>query len=129
VGPRAVLRAAVSVAAVAAVALLAAATTEIGGLATLLVPLWFILASCGLTFPNTQALALSRHGEAAGTAAAMLGAAQFVVGGLAAPVIGALGSGSAVPMALVMACTATSSAIVAAVTLRVIVVRAEPTPA
>jgi DHA1 family bicyclomycin/chloramphenicol resistance-like MFS transporter len=109
-------------AAVAALVLLASAWSGIGGLVGLLVPLWVILASCGLTFPNTPALALSRHGEAAGTAAALLGAAQFAIGGLAAPVIGLLGSGSGIPMAAVMATTATLAAVVAARTLRVHVV-------
>jgi DHA1 family bicyclomycin/chloramphenicol resistance-like MFS transporter len=123
-GPRAVLRVAVMTAAVAALVLLASAWSGIGGLVGLLVPLWVILASCGLTFPNTPALALSRHGEAAGTAAALLGAAQFAIGGLAAPVIGLLGSGSGIPMAAVMATTATLAAVVAARTLRVVVVRA-----
>lgn len=121
-GPRAVLRVAVMTAAVAALVLLACAWSGIGGLVGLLVPLWVILASCGLTFPNTPALALSRHGEAAGTAAALLGAAQFAIGGLAAPVIGLLGSGSGIPMAAVMATTASLAAVVAARTLRVQVV-------
>ena len=48
------------------------------------------------------ALALSRHGEAAGTAAALLGAVQFGVGALAAPLVGVLGTG-ATGMALVIA--------------------------
>jgi DHA1 family bicyclomycin/chloramphenicol resistance-like MFS transporter len=123
-GPRAVLRFAVSTAAVAALVLLASAWSGIGGLFGLLLPLWVILATCGLTFPNTPALALTRHGEAAGTASALLGAAQFAIGGLAAPVIGLLGSGSGVPMAAVMATTASLAAIVAARTLRVTTVTA-----
>ena len=52
--------------------------------------------------PNAPALALSRHGEAAGTAAALLGAVQFGVGALAAPLVGVLGTG-ATGMALVIA--------------------------
>jgi DHA1 family bicyclomycin/chloramphenicol resistance-like MFS transporter len=118
-GPRDIVRAGVSVGAVSALVLLAAAVTGVGGLPMVLGPLWFLLFACGLTLPNTPALALTRHGEAAGTAAALLGASQFVIGGAAAPVIGALGSGSAVPMALVMATTATGAAVVAALTLRV----------
>lgn len=117
-GPRDIVRAGVALGATAALALLAAAATGFGGLPLILVPLWFLLFACGLTLPNTPALALTRHGEAAGTAAALLGASQFVIGGAAAPVIGALGSGSAVPMAAVMATTATGAAVVAALTLR-----------
>ncbi|KRF24502.1 transporter [Phycicoccus sp. Soil803] len=122
--PRQLVRAGVSIGATAALLLLGSAATGFGGLALILVPLWFLLFACGLTLPNTPALALTRHGEAAGTAAALLGASQFVIGGAAAPLIGVMGSGSAVPMALVMATTATLAAVVAARTLRVRVVTA-----
>jgi DHA1 family bicyclomycin/chloramphenicol resistance-like MFS transporter len=77
------------------------AVTEVGGLAGLLIPLWLVLAMVGLAMPNAPALALSRHGEAAGTAAALLGAVQFGVGALAAPLVGVLGVG-AVAMAIVV---------------------------
>lgn len=116
--PQALVRVGVGIATVAALVLLAGALTGVGGLVGVLVPLWFLLFACGLTLPNTPALALTRHGEAAGTAAAMLGAAQFVIGGAAAPLIGLMGSGSAIPMALVMAVTASLAAVTAALTLR-----------
>ena len=116
--PLGVLTGAVSIAVSAALVLLAAAVTGAGGLVAVLVPLGVIIAVCGLAFPNTPALALSRHGESAGTAAAMLGAAQFGVGGLAAPLVGLLGTGSAVPMAAVMTATTAS-----ALALLVLVVR------
>jgi DHA1 family bicyclomycin/chloramphenicol resistance-like MFS transporter len=121
--PRDVVRAGVAIGSASSVVLLAAALTGLGGLPLVLGALWFLLFSCGLTLPNTPALALTRHGEAAGTAAALLGASQFVIGGAAAPLIGAMGSDSAVPMALVMATTATGAALVATLTLRVRVLR------
>jgi DHA1 family bicyclomycin/chloramphenicol resistance-like MFS transporter len=77
------------------------AVTEVGGLAGILIPLWLVLAMVGLAMPNAPALALSRHGEAAGTAAALLGAVQFGVGALAAPLVGVLGVG-AIAMAVVV---------------------------
>lgn len=123
VPPREIVRFGVGIAAVASLVMLGSAVTGVGGLALVLGPLWFLLFACGLTLPNTPALALTRHGEAAGTAAALLGAAQFVIGGAAAPLIGAMGSGSAVPMALVMTMTAVGAAAVSALTLRVAVVR------
>ena len=49
-----------------------------------------------------QAIALSRHGEIAGTAAAVLGAAQFMIGGSIAPLVGALDDGTAVPLAAII---------------------------
>ena len=121
--PRLLVRAGVTIGAVAALLMFAAAATGTGGLLLILTPLWFILFACGLTLPNTPALALTRHGEAAGTAAALLGASQFVIGGAAAPLIGAMGSDSAVPMTLVMAITATLALVVATFTLRVRVIR------
>jgi DHA1 family bicyclomycin/chloramphenicol resistance-like MFS transporter len=81
--------------------LLILAITEAGGLAGILIPLWLVLAAVGLALPNAPALALSRHGDAAGTAAALLGAVQFGVGALAAPLVGLLGVG-AVAMAVVV---------------------------
>ena len=76
-----------------ALVLLVLAATEVGGLVGILIPLWLTLATVGLIMPNAPALALSRHGEAAGTAAALLGAVQFGVGALAAPLVGVLGVG------------------------------------
>ncbi len=56
------------------------------------IPLFFLLGFVGFVLPNAPALALSRHGEAAGTAAAMLGATQFGLGALIAPLVGVLGN-------------------------------------
>lgn len=117
--PRQVLTAAVSTAGAAALALVVTASTGAFGLVGVMVPLFVIVAVCGLSLPNVPALALSRHGEAAGTAAAMLGASQFAVGGLAAPVVGLLGTSSALPMAAVMlAVTGTATALMLTVVAR-----------
>jgi DHA1 family bicyclomycin/chloramphenicol resistance-like MFS transporter len=100
--PSRILTTALGFSALMGVVLLVFAATGFGGIAGILVPLWLVLAGAGLAFPNAPALALSRHGEAAGTAAALLGAVQFGVGALAAPLVGVLGTG-AVAMALVIA--------------------------
>ncbi|MCS5736285.1 multidrug effflux MFS transporter [Herbiconiux sp. CPCC 203386] len=76
------------------------------GLWGTLVPLWFFIFSCGLTFPCVQVLALNSHGHEAGTAASLLGAVNFGLAGLISPLVGVLGIGSATPMASVMAGTA-----------------------
>ncbi|MEU8153957.1 multidrug effflux MFS transporter [Micromonospora sp. NPDC048986] len=78
------------------------AATGVGGLGTLLASLWLVLAAAGLALPNAPALAMSRHSEAAGTAAALLGAVQFGIGAVSAPLAGLFGTGS-VPMAIVIA--------------------------
>jgi MFS transporter, DHA1 family, multidrug resistance protein len=100
--PDQVLAAALVAGLVSAGVLAALAVTGTGGLAGVLVPLWAVLASVGLVMPNAPAVALSRHGERAGTAAALLGAVQFGVAALAAPAVGVLGNDS-VAMAAVMA--------------------------
>ena len=65
---------------------------HVGGLAGFVVPVWAILGAMGLVIPNAPAVALSRHPDAAGTAAALLGAAQFGLGAAVAPLVGVLGN-------------------------------------
>jgi DHA1 family bicyclomycin/chloramphenicol resistance-like MFS transporter len=74
---------------------------RIGGLFGFVLPVWAILAAMGLVVPNAPAVALSRHPDAAGTAAALLGAAQFGLGAAVAPLVGFLGNDE-VALALVM---------------------------
>jgi MFS transporter, DHA1 family, multidrug resistance protein len=68
------------------------ASAHVGGLAGFVAPVWAILAAMGLVIPNAPAVALSRHPDAAGTAAALLGAAQFGLGAAVAPLVGVLGN-------------------------------------
>ena len=93
-----------------------------GGLLGVLIPLGVVVAAAGLSLPNTPALALTRHGEAAGTAAAVLGAVQFGIGAGVAPLVGMFGSTSALPMGVVMLAVTASAA-----TLAFAVVRRDPT--
>ena len=100
--PVQILAVAVAIALAGGLVLLGTALTGFGGLAGFLIPIAIIVTALGLSFPNAPAAALSRHGDTAGTAAAMLGASQFVAGGLAAPLVGALDDGTAVPLALII---------------------------
>ncbi|WP_052048028.1 MULTISPECIES: multidrug effflux MFS transporter [Nocardiaceae] len=84
------------------------AITGVGGMAGFVVPLWFVLGAVGFVMPNAPALALSRHGEAAGGAAALLGAAQFGLGAIVAPVVGALGN-DAVAVSTTMVATSAAA--------------------
>jgi DHA1 family bicyclomycin/chloramphenicol resistance-like MFS transporter len=113
--PQAVVLGASVAGTAAAAVLLLLAVTGAGGLFGLLLPLWAVLACIGLVMPNAPALALSRHGSAAGTAAAMLGAVQFGVGALAAPVVGALGSDRVAMAVVVLGGTASALAVLLAV--------------
>ncbi|HEX7806742.1 MAG TPA: multidrug effflux MFS transporter [Cellulomonas sp.] len=82
--------------------LLAVGVTGAGGLPALLVVLWLALALVNVTPPNASALALGRHGEMAGTAAAFIGGTQAFVSGIIAPLVGVLG-GTTLAMTGVMA--------------------------
>jgi DHA1 family bicyclomycin/chloramphenicol resistance-like MFS transporter len=86
----------------AALLFVALTAAGVGGLPAFLVPVWLILAAMGLVIPNAPALALSRHPDAAGTSAALLGAAQFGLGAAVAPLVGVLGNDE-FALALVMA--------------------------
>jgi MFS transporter, DHA1 family, multidrug resistance protein len=90
--PRVLLLAAVTGGTVAGLVLVATAATGLGGIIGVIVPMWAVLFFVGLALPNAPALALARHGEAAGTAAALLGAVQFGVGALISPMVGILGN-------------------------------------
>ncbi|MGY1622077.1 multidrug effflux MFS transporter [Geodermatophilus sp. SYSU D00965] len=90
-----VLVAGILTGAVAGAVLLVLALTDTGGLTGVVVPLWAVLFAGGLALPNAPALALTRHGESAGAAAALLGAVQFGVGASVAPLVGVLGNDAA----------------------------------
>jgi DHA1 family bicyclomycin/chloramphenicol resistance-like MFS transporter len=66
--------------------------THTGGMFGFLIPVWVILAAMGLVIPNAPAVALARHQDAAGTSAALLGAAEFGIGAAVAPLVGVLGN-------------------------------------
>ncbi|WP_349876070.1 multidrug effflux MFS transporter [Micromonospora sp. HUAS YX12] len=74
-----------------------------GSLAVTAVALFAFVGSLGMVMPNSTALALDAHARHAGTAAALMGGIQSVVGALAAPLAGLGGEGSALPMAVVLA--------------------------
>lgn len=86
----------------AAASLLALAIADVGGVPGVVVPIAVMLFAGGLSMPNTPALALADHAGEAGTAAAVLGCLQFGIGGVVAPLVGAFGTVTAVPMAVAM---------------------------
>jgi MFS transporter, DHA1 family, multidrug resistance protein len=94
-----------------AITLLVLMALGVGGWFAFMAPLFFVISAAGLSFPNAPAIALNRHGESAGTAAAMLGASQFMIGGAIAPLVGALDNGTPVPMAAIMVGTTGLAAI------------------
>lgn len=81
------------------------------GLAAVLVALFLVVSSIGLVLPNASALALADHPRTAGSASALLGLCQFVFGAIAAPFVGLGGTGTAVPMTVVIVVCAIAAAL------------------
>jgi len=96
-----------------AVVLLLIARAGTGGLIGLLVPLWFLLAINGFVAPNASALALSRHGERAGTAAAMIGSLQVGLAGAVIPLVGLVGEDAAAMTSVMLGCLVAALAVLA----------------
>ena len=85
------------------VACLGAVCTHWGGLATVLPSLFIVLFGLGFLNPNAMALAMHNHPDSAGTASALFGSAQFLLGAAVAPLVGVAGNRNALPMGIVMA--------------------------
>jgi DHA1 family bicyclomycin/chloramphenicol resistance-like MFS transporter len=101
--PRALLSMALSAAAAAGIALLTVVLVGGLGVWAVLVPLFVVVSAVGAVMPNSTALALTDHPEAAGSASALLGMLQFVIGAGVAPLVGVAGKHTAVPMAALIA--------------------------
>jgi len=99
--PRRVLTVGLVTALCGAVLLLAAVVWHLG-LTLLLLGLFVVVASIGVITPNARALAMVGYPNLAGTASALLGVLLFAIGGFVAPLIGIGGTGTAVPMAVVI---------------------------
>jgi len=78
------------------------AWTGFGGLAGIVVPLFFMVGLIGLTQPNAFAGALAHDPRRAGAASALAGCLQFGSGALGATIAGAFHDGTARPMATVI---------------------------
>ncbi|EME14424.1 multidrug effflux MFS transporter [Rhodococcus triatomae] len=77
------------------------AAADVGGVLGFVLPVLALLCATGFVMPNAPALALTRHGEAAGTASAIVGFAQFGGAAAVAPIVGVLGNtGLAVAIAM-----------------------------
>jgi DHA1 family bicyclomycin/chloramphenicol resistance-like MFS transporter len=98
-----ILTVTLAVTAAAGLLLALVAITGFGGFVSLLVPLFVFVASVGLVGPNTAAAALAPYGSVAGSASALMGMLQFIVGAVAGALVGTLYNGTAVPMAAVIA--------------------------
>jgi DHA1 family bicyclomycin/chloramphenicol resistance-like MFS transporter len=98
-----VVRVTLAVAMTAALVLLADAASGFGGFPGILVPLFCFIFCHGFVLPNTTALAMAPHGQVAGSASALLGTLQFVMGAISGALVGILANGTALPFAGVIA--------------------------
>ncbi|MFF8876481.1 multidrug effflux MFS transporter [Streptomyces flaveolus] len=71
------------------------------GLAPVAAALFVLMSAMGVSLPNTQALALMRVKQSAGSASALLGTSSFLIGAIASPLVGIAGKDTALPMAIV----------------------------
>lgn len=69
----------------------------------LILPTLFIVVSCvGIVGTAGASMALQNYGHAAGSASALLGLLSYILGALVMPLVGIMGSGTAVPMGIVI---------------------------
>ncbi len=113
--PKRLLHTAMVVSLLAVMALLLSVWLDLG-LLGVVVPVLIFISSLGVINPNTAALALSGHPEAAGSASALLGLARFLLGSLTSPLVGVAGPSTAVPFALVIAACVLLGSITVAMT-------------
>ncbi|WP_027964996.1 multidrug effflux MFS transporter [Halalkalibacillus halophilus] len=81
--------------------LMFAAVTE-AGLIPVLIGLFFIISSVGVINPTSLSLAMQTQTKNIGSASALLGLFQFLMGGIAAPLVGLAGTNAVMPLALVI---------------------------
>lgn len=108
--PSALLGAALVLNVSAGVALLAFA--ERGGLAALLVPLWFAIASLGFIGANATTVAMAASGGRLGSASALIGVLQFGCAFIVSSLVAAAQNGTAYPMRLAIAGSGLSAGLV-----------------
>jgi MFS transporter, DHA1 family, multidrug resistance protein len=108
-GPGVLLERALRVIVTAAAVLVAVVSVGDLGVWPVIIATFVVMSSLSFVMPNSTALALADQAKVAGTASALLGVIQFLVGGLAAPLVGIGGTGSALPMAVVMLSLATGA--------------------
>lgn len=71
-------------------------------LAGVLPPLFFVVCTVGIVAPTATSLAMQEQGNRAGSAAALIGVPQMLLGAFAAPLVGILGSHADLPLGVVV---------------------------
>nr|WP_308640173.1 multidrug effflux MFS transporter [Paenibacillus silvisoli] len=72
-------------------------------LALVLIPLFFVVSSVGIVSTMGFSLAMRSQGNNAGSASALQGLMSMIFGSIVAPFVGIAGSGTAIPMGIIIA--------------------------
>lgn len=88
----------------AALLLVGCAATGLGGFPLLFAMLFLCISALGLVFPNATAMTMQPFAAEAGLASALLGVTQFVIGASGGALVGVFHDGTALPVALQIAC-------------------------
>jgi DHA1 family bicyclomycin/chloramphenicol resistance-like MFS transporter len=111
VHPRKLLKLGISGSLAGGLLLLVVMTTNIG-LWGVLPAFFLVVASIGFIAPNAAALALADHASVAGSASALIGVLQYIIGAAITPLAGLGGSSTAEPLAILIALLSSSAFIV-----------------
>lgn len=84
--------------------LVGCAASGLGGFPLLFGVLFVCLATLGVIFPNATAMAMQPFAAEAGIASALLGILQFLLGAAGGALVGVFHDGTALPMAIQIAC-------------------------
>ncbi|SFL23225.1 MFS transporter, DHA1 family, bicyclomycin/chloramphenicol resistance protein [Paenibacillus sp. 1_12] len=76
-----------------------------GPLFALVIPLFFFVASIGMTATASFSLAMEHQSHIAGSAAALLGLIPFILGAVVSPLVGIAGEHTAVPLGVIILLT------------------------
>lgn len=102
VGPQRMLGVGIVLLLAGAVGMLALSLTGLLAAWSFIACAFVLTAGAGATMSNASALALAEAAHARGMGAALLGSLQFALGGALAPLVGAWGERTAVPMGVVV---------------------------
>jgi DHA1 family bicyclomycin/chloramphenicol resistance-like MFS transporter len=100
-GPARLLSWGVCVSGIGAIGLVASVTAHFG-LPGVLPALFVVVSAVGLVMPSATALAMAQFPHIAGSASGLFGVIQFLIGAGCAPLVGAFGTTTALPMAVVI---------------------------
>ncbi|HEY9010690.1 MAG TPA: multidrug effflux MFS transporter [Devosia sp.] len=104
--------------AVSMLALAAIFATGVDNIWVLAAFMFIAFGFLGLVLPTTGVLAMEDHGENAGTAAALMGTLQMVMGSVSMGIVGAFHNGTAMPMVIGFAICAVLAFVLTQITIR-----------